>query len=214
MVSQHAVLGKGLQALNIDCSDQQLEQLLAYVALLQKWNHAYNLTAIRDPEQMLTHHILDSLSVSAHVQGKHILDAGAGAGLPGIPLAILQQEKHFTLLDSNGKKTRFMQQAVLELQLKNVEVIKFRLEEYRPARSFDTVMSRAFTSINAFIQRSSKVCSQDTHILCMKGQYPAEELQAFAEMTDKNAELQAVHKLQVPGIDAERHLVCFKWVCL
>lgn len=195
---------KGLTQLKIGFSPKQKEQSLAFVDLLQKWNRAYNLTAVRETGQMLTQHVLDSLSILPYLWGSRFLDVGAGAGLPGIPLAIARPDIQATLLDSNGKKTRFMQQAALELALDNVEVVKSRLEEYRPARPFDTVTSRAFGSLAAFVRMSVPLCGHEGRLLAMKGKNPEQELQGV----DLMGLVPTIHRLSVPGLNAERHVVC------
>jgi 16S rRNA (guanine527-N7)-methyltransferase len=203
-MSLHDRFHEGLARLNIGFFPQQVERSLAYVDLLQKWNRAYNLTAVREGGQMLTQHILDSLSILPYLWGSRLLDVGAGAGLPGIPLAIGRPDMSVTLLDSNGKKTRFMQQAVLELALDNVEVVKSRLEEYRPARPFDTVTSRAFSSLATFVQMSAPLCGPEGRLLAMKGKNPEQELQGI----DLKGFVPTVQRLHVPGLNAERHLIC------
>ena len=146
---QQQDLQAGLQQLKLDCSSQQLEKLLQYLELLQRWNKAFNLTAIRDPLQMVRLHLLDSLAIHPYIQGvKSIIDVGTGPGLPGIPLAILNPQVNFTLLDSNGKKTRFLFQAINELKLPNASEINHRVEAYKPNQLFDAVISRAFSSIS------------------------------------------------------------------
>lgn len=200
----HDRLREGLAQLNIELFPRQLEQLLRFIEILQKWNRAYNLTAVRQPEQMISQHLLDSLSVLPYLWGERLLDVGAGAGLPGIPLAVSRPGMQVTLLDSNGKKTRFMQQAVLELGLDNTEVIKSRLEEYRPVRPFDTVISRAFGNLEAFVGMSTRLCRPHGRLLAMKGKNPEHELQGIDLMEFSPT----IQRLQVPGLDAERHVVC------
>lgn len=194
----------GLTQLKIGVTPQQEKQSLAFVALLQKWNRAYNLTSVRETGRMLTQHVLDSLSILPYLWGSRLLDVGAGAGLPGIPLAIARPDIRVTLLDSNGKKTRFMQQAALELALDNVEVVKSRLEEYRPDRPFDTVTSRAFSSLEAFVRMSAPLCDRDGRLLAMKGKNPEQELQNI----DLSELVPTIQRLHVPGLNAERHVIC------
>lgn len=199
----HTILSEGLSALKLTLTAEQQRLLLAYVALLEKWNCSFNLTSVEGAAAMVTQHLLDSLSVLPFIQGESVLDVGSGAGLPGLPLAMAQPERHFTLLDSNGKKTRFMQQAVLELKLANIAVVKSRIEEYRPERAFDTVISRAFSSLVEFVQASRAACGPRTRLLAMKGLYPDAELEKLSG-TGYRAD---VIRLEVPGLAAERHLV-------
>lgn len=201
-------LSAGCAALDLSLSVTQQQQLLAYVTLLERWNKAFNLTAIRDPLAMVTQHLLDSLVVLPYLRGQTVLDIGSGAGLPGIPLAIADSTRHYTLLDSNGKKTRFLKQAVQELGLAgHVDVTKIRIEQYRPARPFDTVVSRAFAGLEEFVRLSAAACGDETVLLAMKGRLPADELNALP------ADMQAtVVALSVPGLAAERHLVSVQHV--
>lgn len=195
---------KGCQALGLPVSSQQQSQLLEYVDLLHQWNKVFNLTAIRDPHTMLSHHILDSLAVLPYLEGDTVLDVGSGAGLPGIPLAVMAPDKRFVLLDSNGKKTRFIQQSLQKLDLAGrVEVIKMRIEQYRPALPFATVTSRAFSSLEAFVTLCRQACDQHTVLLAMKGRRPDDELSALGS----EFRVKAVTALSVPGLEAERHLV-------
>ena len=138
---------EGLANLGCQVSEKQIEQLKHYVDLLERWNKTYNLTAIRNPKDMIPLHIFDSLVVADFIKGKNCLDVGSGAGLPTIPLAILQPEREFTSLDTNGKKTRFVQQAIIQLGLKNANVVQARVEEWQPENSFDAIISRAFASV-------------------------------------------------------------------
>ncbi len=196
-------LEQGLDALGITLDGTGIERLLAYVALLEKWNRVYNLTAVRKPRDMLTLHILDSLAVLAHVHGSRILDVGSGAGLPGIPLAIARAQWRITLLDANAKKTRFMRQAVIELGLNNVNVEQARVESYHPGAGFDTVISRAFASIVDFLRGAGGLCVEGGRLLAMKGRHPQEELQDLPA----GYRLAAISRLTVPGLSSERHLV-------
>jgi 16S rRNA (guanine527-N7)-methyltransferase len=195
----HAGLGQHGVALPVAAE----QRLLDLVQLMEKWNKVYNLTAVRDPEEMITRHLLDSLAVLPHVRGQHVLDIGCGAGLPGLPLAIALPGTRFTLLDANAKKTRFVTQAAVELGLANVEVVQTRVEKYRPVRKFDTLMARAVASVAELLRNAQHLCASNGEFLFMKGAYPAQEL---AEMPGEFKMVEVI-KLQVPGLDAERHLV-------
>ena len=211
MSSQNSLrerISSGAQTLAVALNDQQLDLLTQYVELLAKWNKAYNLTAIRDPFQMVTRHILDSLSIAPYVKSKKILDVGSGPGLPGIPLAIIYPDKEISTLDSNGKKTRFMTQAKLELGLKNLTVVNSRVELYQPDSLFDEVTSRAFSSLVDMVQGTKHLLSKSGVYLAMKGLYPEGELNELTEQT--NSELVESISLQVPGSEGERHLMILR----
>ncbi len=212
------LLSAGIKALNLDCPLDVQARLLDYVRLLHKWNRVYNLTAVRDPLQMVTRHLLDSLTVLPYLdktlggesEARWILDVGTGAGLPGIPLALLSAKPHpartFVLLDSNSKKTRFMQQAVAELGLDNVQVVHARTEAFQARQGFDVVLSRAFASVADMLAGAGQHCAPGGMMLAMKGADPSAELQDLhAAFT-----LEKVHSLQVPGLHEERHLVCLR----
>jgi 16S rRNA (guanine527-N7)-methyltransferase len=192
--STQLILAQGLEQFNLTSLS---EPLLHYLSLLDKWNSAYNLTAIRDLKSMVTKHILDSLAVLPWIQGMRILDVGTGAGLPGIPLAIAQPEKQFVLLDSNGKKARFLLEVKRALALKNVEIVQFRAENYHPEQGFDTVTSRAFSSLEQMIYWTQHLIADHGIWLAMKGRYPDEELSALKKDY-------RVERYKVTGIDGER----------
>lgn len=196
-------LVQGLAALDLTISEVQCGQLLSFIQLITKWNKAYNLTAVREPLDMVNLHLLDSLAILPHVKPARVADIGTGAGLPGIPLAIAMPECHFTLVDSNSKKTRFVQQAVLELKLKNVEVLHSRVESLQPEAPFSTVISRAFASMNDILRLTNHLLAGDGVLLAMKGQVPEQEL---AQLNSNYT----VIPLKVPGIDAERCLICME----
>ncbi len=198
----------GVAQLSLSLSDHQVDLLVRYVELLAKWNKAYNLTAVRDPLEMVSRHIIDSLSIASHVEGKNILDVGSGPGLPGIPLAIVFPEKRITTLDSNGKKTRFMTQAKMELELDNLTVVNSRVESYQPDSLFDAITSRAFSSLVDMVQGTKHLLDKSGVYLAMKGLYPEIELNELTEQT--NGELVESISLQVPGSDGERHLVILR----
>ena len=196
-------LSDGLAAMNLSLSEGQQQQLLAFLALLNKWNKAYNLTAVRDERVMVSRQLLDSLSILPWVTTDHLLDVGAGGGLPGIPLAIVFPEKRFTLLDSNGKKTRFLNQCVLELGLGNVEVIHGRAEDCQPDQPFTQISSRAFTALENLVTWCGQLLASEGEFLAMKGQYPDDEVAALPA----GWQVESSHSLTVPGADGERHLL-------
>lgn len=196
-------LTQGLEQLSLEISESTREQLLAYVGLLVKWNKAYNLTAIRDPEQMIIRHLLDSLSVLAFLDDKNMLDVGSGGGMPGIILAICKPNTHYTLLDSNGKKTRFLQQVKTQLQLNNVDVIQSRAENYSPPELFDRIISRAFTALDNMVDWCGPLLSEQGLFVAMKGTYPEPEQKPLPE----GWEVKNVQAIAVPFIDEQRHLV-------
>lgn len=195
-------LDKGVQQMNLDLNDAQVDKLMDYLSLLIKWNKAYNLTAVRDPKEMISRHLLDSLSILPFIQDAPIIDVGSGPGLPGIPLAICRPELAVTTLDSNGKKTRFQLQAKMELGLNNLTVVHDRVEKYK-IQTFPQVVSRAFASLQDMIQWTNHLCDQEGVFLAMKGLYPDKELAAMPS----GFKLQACHELNVPGTDGERHLL-------
>ena len=199
----NAILDSGCEALNIVLSEDQKNTLLRYVVLLEKWNKAYNLTAVRDSEEMISRHILDSLSILPSIQGETLLDVGTGAGLPGIPLAIAHPVLAVTLLDSNSKKTRFLQQAKAELGLDNVMVVHGRVEQVELAQQFETVTARAFASMEEVAALAGRHCQPAGCLLLMMGQAPSNTempLEGEFLVTD-------VMGLQVPETDGERHVV-------
>ena len=193
------ILVSGLQSLNLSQAEDKIEQLLGFIKLIEKWNKAYNLTAIRNREDMVRLHVLDSLAIVPFIEGKRVIDIGTGAGLPGIPLAIYFPEIEFTLLDSNAKKTRFVQQVILELKLKNVSVWHNRVEQYHPEKSFDTVITRAFAGLSDIVELTAHLLNKDGVLLAMKGQIPD-----VSKLESAKTELIPVN---VPGISAERCLV-------
>lgn len=197
----------GLEKLACQPSETQLEQLKHYVEMLDRWNKTYNLTAVRDPKDMIPLHIFDSLVVADLIKGDHCLDVGSGAGLPTIPLAIMQPEREFTSLDTNGKKTRFVQQAIIELGLKNTKVAQARIEKWSAPKPFDAIISRAFSSIYDFVTATSPLLSKNGVLYAMKGQYPEGELQYLP----KQYTLITSHELSVPFVDGERHLLEFSY---
>lgn len=214
-----AVLADACQQLDIKLADNVQQQLIRYVQLLYKWNKAYNLTAVRDPLEMVSRHVVDSLSILPWLQGRRCIDVGTGPGLPGLVLAIAEGgARQWTLLDSNGKKTRFLRQAVLELGLENVEIIQERVEKFQPEAKFDTLTSRAFAELGEMLRLCHHlVVDQEHHkqmgrILAMKGTRAEIELELeaiaaqMAEILGKDT-IARIEPLVVPGSRAQRHLV-------
>lgn len=203
------VLLQGLESLNCQLDAGQIDKLLHYHALLIKWNKAYNLTAVRDPEQMIARHLLDSLTIVPYLKGRRFIDVGTGAGLPGIVLAIVFSECEFALLDSNGKKMRFLFQVKTELQLQNVSIHHQRVESFIPPQPFDGVISRAFASLQDMVIGSNHLLTTAGYFYAMKGLYPTAELEQLKSLSDREKayKVEACHALQVPGDSAQRHLL-------
>ncbi|QSA99127.1 16S rRNA (guanine(527)-N(7))-methyltransferase RsmG [Methylococcus sp. EFPC2] len=195
------MLSEGLAALGLPADSIRQARLLEFLNLMGKWNRIYNLTAIASPQDRVRLHLLDSLAILPHLQGERVLDVGTGAGLPGIPLAIYSPTHRFTLLDSNSKKTRFVQQAAIELGLRNVQVVHSRIEQFRDAEGYDVVLARAYASLADIVRQTGSLLKPGGTILAQKGKLPASEI---AELTGWDVEGQA---LAVPGVEAERHLI-------
>ena len=199
-------LRQGLDTLKLDLSLEVQARLLRYLGLLTKWNRTYNLTAIREPSRLVSHHLLDSLAVLPHLHGRSVADVGTGAGLPGIPIALARPDWRVVLLDSNHKKGAFLRQAVLELKLPNTRVVTDRAEVWRPAELFEVVISRAFSDLPGFIEAGKHLCHPAGFLAAMKGVYPDEELAQLSA----DATLERVVPLDVPGLKAARHLVLLR----
>lgn len=201
-----APLAAGIAALSLDVDTATRDRLLRYIALLGKWNRTYNLTAVREPDRMVTHHLLDALAAVAHLPqdaGLRLIDIGSGPGVPGIPFAIARPEWRVTLLDSQRKKTAFLRQASAELALRNVEVVTARVEDYTPALLFDVAISRAFGDLSRFVSAAGRLVRSGGWLVAMKGTHPQAEIEALPA----SVRVVATPSLKVPGLDAERHLV-------
>ncbi|MDW8322601.1 MAG: 16S rRNA (guanine(527)-N(7))-methyltransferase RsmG [Burkholderiales bacterium] len=197
-----ALLEQGFAALGLQAQDTAVERLLAYVELLVKWNRVYNLTAIDTPARIVTHHLLDSLAILPHLTATRLLDVGSGAGLPGLPLAVMRPQLEVTLLEASQKKAAFLQQAVITLALANVQVVCARAEDWQGPAPFAGIVSRAFSDLEAFVRATRHLLAPGGRWLAMKGVRPQAELAAL-----RSARVVQVHRLQVPGLAAERHLV-------
>ncbi|MCE0493620.1 16S rRNA (guanine(527)-N(7))-methyltransferase RsmG [Vibrio salinus] len=197
-------LDRLIEQTSLSVSDEQRIQLVGYVELLDKWNKAYNLTSVRNPEDMLVRHIMDSIVVSPYLHGQRFIDVGTGPGLPGIPLAIMNPDKEFHLLDSLGKRIRFIKQTLHELKIQNVTAVQHRVEEYQPEEKFDAVISRAFASMIDMVNWCRHLPKEDSGVfLALKGQMPTDEidqLPAWCSVMD-------IKYLTVPELKGERHLV-------
>jgi 16S rRNA (guanine527-N7)-methyltransferase len=194
-------LDQGLAALRLDPSPSVRARLLDYIALLARWNTTYNLTAVRDPADMVARHLLDSLAIAPYVTGDSLLDVGTGPGLPGIPLALLAPERRVDLLDTNGKKARFLREAVRQLKLPHVRVLKQRVEDAEG--SYDCITARAFATLADMLRLGGHLLAPHGRWLAMKGRRPDEEIAALPA----GFRVEAVHPLKVPGVEGERHLV-------
>jgi len=216
MTNLAARLQQGIDELSLNIDQPTQQKLIQYIELIAKWNKSFNLTAIRNIDEMLTLHLLDSLAVVPYIKADRILDVGAGAGLPGIVLALCYPEKEFVLIDTNGKKTRFMTQAMIELGLSNVEVVHARVDEYgvdktngdekEPLKPFDAIISRAFASISDMLGYVGHLVTAETTILAMKGD-GEEEISQMPEQYQKTYQIDHIHELDVPGLQAKRQLV-------
>ena len=196
-------LKTGLSSLDLDLDNEKVEQLVQYLQLLDKWNKAYNLSGIKEVQRMVAYHLLDSLAIVPHIDGNIILDVGTGAGLPGIPLAICFPEKRFLLLDSNGKKTRFLFQVKMELGLNNVEVFHNRLETFQSQEQIDIVLCRAYATLAKVVSQCGHLMKADCRLLAMKGQFPEEEIVELPA----SFRFVKTNELNVPGVDGTRHLI-------
>lgn len=202
-MSLTVALEQGVEKLGLRLPPAAEEKLLDYLALLQKWNRVYSLTAIRDASKSVSHHLLDSLAVVPHLTGDKVLDVGSGPGLPGIPVAIARPDWNVTLLDSNHKKAAFLTQAVAELNITNADVRRERVEQWRPPIAFEVVISRAFSELADFVRLAGHLLAPEGRLAAMKGLYPYEEIAQMPE----GYRVDRVVPLTVPGVEGERHLV-------
>jgi len=203
-MSQAEILGAGIRALGIALPETAADQLLAYLALMSKWNRVYNLTAVRDEAEMVTHHLLDSLAVLPHLDNvARLADVGSGAGLPGLVLAIARPDLEVVSIEASQKKAAFQQQAKIDLGLGNVSVHCGRVEAMEPGAQFDAVISRAFSSLAEFVRLTDRLVGREGRLLAMKGVAPADEIAAVPP----GWRAAAAHRLVVPGLDAQRHLI-------
>jgi 16S rRNA (guanine527-N7)-methyltransferase len=202
-MNERQQLAAGAHALGVTLSDPQTDRLLRLLDELARWNRTYNLTAITVRARMLTHHLLDSLAAQPHLEGQRVADVGTGAGFPGLPLAIADPERTFTLIDSGGKKTRFVAHAVRVLDLPNVSVLHARAESLHPDPPFDTVIARAFAPLPELLKRVAGLCGRQTHVLAMKGEPSQHELEGIGPAW----RVLESRRLEVPGVSESRHLV-------
>jgi 16S rRNA (guanine527-N7)-methyltransferase len=198
-----SLLVAGMTALGLENSGRRAGLLLAYLDLLARWNRAYNLTAVQEEADQVVRHLLDSLAVAHLLTGERFMDVGSGAGLPGLPLAIVYPQRSWALVDASAKRVRFLRHAVARLGLENVECVHARVEDYEAAEAFDTVLSRAYASLADFAGSAGCHCAADGCLAAMKGRLPEEELAGLPP----GWRVTGLHRLTVPGLDAERHLV-------
>ncbi|MDH3646517.1 MAG: 16S rRNA (guanine(527)-N(7))-methyltransferase RsmG [Gammaproteobacteria bacterium] len=196
-------LTNGAARLGLSLSEDHAGQMFEYLNLLGEWSRTFNLTSVTDPDEQITHHLLDSLSIRCYLAGDQIVDAGTGAGLPGVPLAIVDPARQFTLVDARAKKTRFLRQVTRTLGLENVEIVTGRLEDYRPHTRFDTVVARALAPLPRLVELTGDLLAPDGILLAMKGRDPVKETHELGEPWG----VRDTHRLEVPGLRAERHVV-------
>lgn len=199
-----SILRTGAAQLNIELTDTMLSQLLDHLALLTRWNRRLNLTAITDPIEMVVQHILDCIAVSPLVDGERVLDVGSGGGFPGIPLAVVFPDKEFVLLDSRGKRAEFLRHSVAKIGLTNTSVTKIRVEDYQPKEKFDTLVTRAFSSLEQTLTRTRALQNPTSRLLAMKGKYPDKEISILPASVRRQLKVESI---DVPFLDAKRSVV-------
>jgi 16S rRNA (guanine527-N7)-methyltransferase len=204
MATIQTLLKEALHQNNLPLPPATQEKLALYLTLIQTWNRVFNLTTITTPKDMVYLHLIDSLIITPHLHGNRFLDVGSGAGLPGIPLAIIHPDQHWTLLDKNSKKTRFLTQVIAELGLKNAQAMHHRCEDFHPPQCFDSILSRAFGTLRLFVETTEHLLCDDGLFIAMKGKYPQEEIDELPE----RFLLQKTAPLAIKGIDVERHAIC------
>jgi 16S rRNA (guanine527-N7)-methyltransferase len=200
-----SLLSQALAKNNIQLSDETQQTVLHYLDLMQKWNRVFNLTNITDPREIIYLHVIDSLVMQPYIYGTRLLDVGTGAGLPGMILAITHPHLQWTLLDKNNKKTRFLTQVVAELSLKNVTVVHQRSEDFHPPQGFDMILSRAYGTLRMFLETTEHLLANQGIFVAMKGKYPIDELKEVPE----RFVLQKADRIEIKGMDIERHVICF-----
>lgn len=193
----------GTRRMGVEITQQDIRRLGMYLQLLEKWNQVHNLTGICDIRSMVVRHVLDSLSAVPFISGRRLLDVGSGAGLPGIPLALALPSLSVSLIDSRKKKAQFLRHAAMTLAMRNVEVVCGRVEQYRPDEKFDTLITRAFSSIAQFIENAGHLCADGGRMLALKGSFPAAELDDL----DRRFVVTVAQPLEIPGLNASRHIV-------
>ncbi|MDH3282167.1 MAG: 16S rRNA (guanine(527)-N(7))-methyltransferase RsmG, partial [Gammaproteobacteria bacterium] len=198
------VLERGLAEIGLCVSPAVQARMLTHLTLLEKWNRAFNLTAIRDPEQMVVRHLLDSLALAPYVLGPRLIDAGSGAGFPGVPLALVKPDHRFALLERRGKRAQFLIHLTAALDLKRIEVVHADASEYRPAAKFDTLTARAFGSLSELLERAGHLCRPGGRVVAPKGAHPEIELAQVPQSAYAAARIEPIH---VPGIHTPRHVI-------
>lgn len=201
-----SLLIEALKQNNITISPIAVDQCVLFLKILTQWNRVFNLTRIETPREMVYGHIIDSLSLNTYLKGTYCLDVGSGGGLPGIPLAMINPQQKWTLLDKNGKKVRFLRQVIAELSLQNVEVIQARCEEFQSEHCFDSITSRAFGSLRNFVSVCAPLLCADGMFFAMKGKYPTDEISDLP----KDFIIHSTEALHIKGLDVERHIICIK----